>query len=176
VQEEVAVARKRRPVAQELRRRKIRNLARYIFRTHILRLAAFITRQGSLRVRGLAGEDHKLVGDAVEVFLERYGIPFESERSGKKYKGRRIRVLDVPALRRLLASEHPDYFVRVLEEVIEELQAKYVLEGRIHGKKRRRKGAPPFVAEPLTLPREAHGTHKALPGPPAAAGAFSKDM
>jgi hypothetical protein len=126
-------------VLQELRRRRLRSLAEHILYTYIFRLAAFTTKEGSVRVKRVADEDLRLVGDAVEAFLERYGIPFESGGGGKK--GRRIRVLNVPALRRLLTSAEPDYFVEVLVEIIEELQAKYSVEGRIYAERGRQ--APP---------------------------------
>jgi len=129
-------------LAQELRRRRLRALASHVFYAHILRLASFTTKQGSVKVRSLAGEDNRLVGDAIEAFLERYGIPFESEKS---VKGRRIRVLDVPALRRLLKSaKRLDDFVDVVEEIIEELEAKYSVQGRVHIEKRwQREGSTP---------------------------------
>jgi hypothetical protein len=129
-------------LAQELRRRRLHALASHVFYAHILRLASFTTKQGSVKVRSLAGEDNRLVGDAIEAFLERYGIPFESEKS---VKGRRIRVLDVPALRKLLkTTKRLDDFVDVVEEIIEELEARYALEGSIHVKKRwQREGSTP---------------------------------
>ena len=128
-------------ILQEMERKWRRAIATHIFYTYILRLAAFTTKEGSVRVKHLANVDLRLIGDAVEAFLERYGIPYESEAGGGK-KGRRIRVLNVPALRRLLSSTRQlNYFIEVLEEIIEELQAKYSVEGRIHAEGKR--GPPP---------------------------------